>query len=299
MRLGITGATGFIGGAILREAKKRRWETVGFSRNPNRAVENCDELRDFSVPAEADLSNLDAVVHLAGESIAGLWTKEKKRRILDSRVNGTKDLVAAISNVETEKRPRVLVSASGIGIYGDCGDSWVDESSDIGFGFLADVCRQWESAAVAAESVGLRVVMPRIGIVLGTDGGILEKTLGLFRLGLGGRLGSGEQWMSWIHVEDVARVFLHLIDCASSTGPVNCVAPQPVTNAAFTDSLAVTLGKKANLPVPEFVFHTMPGGMKEMFLSSQRVATVELKAFDFSWNHGELGAALQDILKEK
>lgn len=295
MNVGITGASGFLGSAIIEEGKRRGWRLVAFSRNPARPLEGAEEMRSLAEAGEIDLEDLDALINLAGEPIAGLWTKDRKRRIRKSRLDLTTDLVEAISRLTRSRRPAVLVSASAIGYYGDRGEEGLDEASDVGFGFLAGVCRDWEAAAAPAVKLGVRVVTPRIGLVLG-DGGFLNKVRPVFKMGLGGRLGSGRQWMSWIHVHDLARIFAESVENASIHGPVNCVSPRPATNREFTRVYARVLGRPAFLPVPGILLKQLPGGMGRLFLDSQRVEPVAMEAFEFEWDYPDLEAALREIV---
>ncbi|MEM7602896.1 MAG: TIGR01777 family oxidoreductase [Verrucomicrobiota bacterium] len=295
MKIGITGASGFLGSAIVEEAKSRGWTVAGFSRNPDRSIDGVDEVRSLEDPENIDLEGIDSVIHLAGEPIVGWWTKEKRRRIYDSRVDLTSDLVEAIGKISRSRRPSALVSASASGFYGDRGDESLDEDSDVGFGFLSDVCRDWEAASAKAGKLGLRVVNPRIGIVLG-QGGFLKRLRLVFKLGLGGRLGRGNQWMSWIHLRDLARIFVEAADTSSSMrGAVNCVSPQPATNREFTNIYARVLGRKALLPVPAFVLRWLPGDMASLFLDSQKAEPAALKAFGFEWEFSILEDALREV----
>jgi len=294
MKIGITGATGFLGSAIVEEAKARGWSPVAFSRDSDASVPGADEVRASADRERIDLSGLDGVIHLAGEPIVGLWTRNKRQRIRDSRVDLTAGLVEAIAGISRSRRPAAFVSASAVGFYGDRGDEWLDEDSDGGFGFLPDVCREWEAAAAEASRLGCRVVNPRIGLVLGR-GGLLARLRPLFRMWSGGRLGSGKQWMSWIHRRDAARIFADCVAESGIRGRVNCVAPNPVTNREFTRAYAQVLERKAMLPAPEFLLRRLPGGMGRLFLDSQRADPVMMKAFGFEWEFPELEAALREI----
>ena len=244
----------------------------------------------------AKVSGFDAVVHLAGESIVGRWTNEKKSAIRDSRVLGTRHLSAALA--ETEAKPRVLVCASAIGFYGDRGDEILGEKSPIGRGFLPEVCSEWEDATRAAPQAGIRTVNIRIGLVLSAKGGALRSMLTPFKLGLGGRIGSGQQWWSWIHVDDIVRGIHHAIRTESLSGPVNLVAPNPVRNAEFTKVLASVLGRPAFFPVPEFALRLAFGEMAadELLLASQRVQPGRLGASGYTFRFRELRAALENLL---
>lgn len=293
MKVGITGATGFLGSAIMAEGKKRGWTVVAFSRG-EKSVDGADETRSLADPGSIDLDGLDALIHLAGEPIVGLWTKDKKRRIHESRVDLTRDLVEAMNRITRTRRPSVLVSASAIGYYGDRADEWLDEESDVGFGFLPTVCRDWESASAGAEKLGVRLVNPRIGLVMGREG-FLKRLRTVFILGLGGRLGRGNQWMSWIHVEDLARIFAECVENAGIHGRVNCVSPRPATNREFTTVYARVLGRPALFTVPAFLLKRLPGGMGSIFLDSQRVEPVVMQSFDFEWSFPDLESALRDV----
>lgn len=294
MKVGITGASGFLGPAIISEGKRRGWSLVAFSRDLRTRVEGADEVRSLSDPGAADLGGLDALVHLAGEPIAALWTKDRKRRILESRIGLTRDLAEAMARITPDERPRVFVSASAIGYYGDREDEVMEEESDVGFGFLAGVCRDWEAASAKVTKLGVRVVNPRIGLVLGR-GGFLARVRPIFRLGLGGRLGPGRQWMSWIHIDDLARLFAECVECPSIHGPVNAVAPSPVTNREFTEIYARVLRRKAWCPVPSFGLNLLPGGLGRLFLDSQRVEPSVMKAFGFAWHYADLESALRSL----
>ncbi len=295
-RIGITGASGFVGGALIAEATERGDEVVGFSRNPDRQIEGCTEVRGFSADNRSDLSGLDALVHLAGSSILGLWTPGKKREIRESRVRTTEDIVDALFAMDAEQRPRVFACASAVGFYGDRGDEWLDEESDAGFGFLAEVCKQWESTAARAENFGIRVIHLRIGFVLGQDGGAIPLMEKVFGMGLGGNLGNGRQWMPWIHIADVAGIIHTALDHEAIRGAVNVTGPEPAQNRELTEKIASTLGKPRALPVPSFVIKALPGGMHEMFLSSLRVDPTVMKSHGYEWKHPTLSSALKAAL---
>lgn len=290
MRVGITGASGFLGSAIMTEGKSRGWSVVAFSRGAG-VVDGADETRSLTEPGGIDLNELDALVHLAGEPIVGMWSRDKKRRIHESRIDLTRELVETMSRLPEARRPAVFVSASAVAYYGDRGNEWLDEESDVGFGFLPAVCRDWETAAVGTEKLGVRLVIPRVGLVLGS-GGLLKRLRPLFRVGLGGRLGRGQQWMSWIHVHDLSKVFADCVEKESLRGRINCVSPCPVTNGEFTKVYAEVLRRPAFFPVPAFPLKRLPGGMGDLFLASQRVDPVVLKSFDFQWSHPDLESAL-------
>jgi len=262
MRLGITGASGFIGRRASEMARARGWEVIPFSRQPRDAA-----TRKF-VPGEpADVDGLDAVLHLAGEPVLGIWTKSKRARIMESRVLGTRSIAEGFARAKHP--PRVLISGSAIGYYGDTGEREVDESSPPGKGFLADVCRAWEAEALKVKNA--RVVLLRTGFVLGRDGGAMKLILPVFRAGLGGRLGSGKQWMSCIHIDDVAGMALWVIGDDFVRGPLNAVMPRPVTNAEFTRDVARAVHRPAIVPAPALILRLVLGRMSSALLDSTRV----------------------------
>jgi len=246
------------------------------------------------MPANA-LHNVDTIFSLAGEPVAtGRWTAAKKKRIEESRVIGTRNLVKGIA--ASKHRPRVLVAASAVGFYGDRGDQVLDESATEGSDFLAQVCRGWEREAMAAEELGVRVVCVRIGVVLSPKGGALERMLPIFSLGAGGRLGTGKQWMSWIHIEDLANLLIHVATDEHIHGPVNGVAPEAVTNLEFTATLAKTLNRPAVFAVPSMALRFALGEMSGMLLASQRVRPVVAEQTKYKFKHPELNGALFDLL---
>ncbi len=246
-------------------------------------------------PPPAAFDGVDAVFHLAGDPIAeGRWTAAKKQRIRESRVLGTRHLVDALGKLQ--RRPSVLVSASAVGCYGSRGDEMLDELSPPAQGFLADLCVAWEQEARRAAEFGIRVVCIRTGVVLG-DGGALAKMLPPFRLGLGGPLGNGKQWMPWIHVDDLAALYLHAAENTACSGPMNGVSPNPVTNKEFTKRLASVLHRPAFLPAPYFALRLAFGQFAEVLFDSQRVLPKAAEACGFRFQHPDLTEALQSILK--
>jgi uncharacterized protein len=254
---------------------------------------------DPEQPLAPDLvSGFDAVIHLAGESIMGRWTKAKKDKIRNSRVRGTQNLAQALARAV--QKPRVFIVGSATGYYGDRGDEILREDSRSGTGFLAEVCREWEAASQAAADAGIRTVEIRTGVVLSPKGGALAQMLTPFRLGVGGRIGSGQQWWSWIHVQDHVAAIHHILKTVSLQGPVNLVAPQPLTNAEFTRVLASVLSRPAIFPLPAFVLRIALGQMaEEVLLSSQRVEPAKLSASGYSFQYPDLRAALRSLLQEK
>jgi uncharacterized protein (TIGR01777 family) len=244
-------------------------------------------------PAES-LRDADAVIHLAGEPVAQRWNEDVKRRIRESRVTGTRNLVDALKKLS--RPPAALVCASAVGYYGSRGDEILAETAAPGGGFLPEVCVAWESQARAAEALGMRVVTVRIGVVLDTHSGALPRMLPPFRMGVGGKLGSGKQWMSWIHLQDLVALF-HLALDQPLRGPMNGVAPYPVDNADFTRALAAALHRPAFFPVPAFALRTLFGEMSEVLLASQRVAPKAAEAAGFRFRFPQLEPALADLLK--
>jgi uncharacterized protein (TIGR01777 family) len=247
------------------------------------------------VPA-AVVSGFDAVIHLAGETVMGRWTDEKKSKIRDSRVQGTRNLVAAL--VQSQAKPRVFVCASAIGFYGNRGDEILGEKSPAGLGFLPEVCGEWEDASRAAVAAGIRTVNIRIGLVLSPKGGALGGMLTPFKLGLGGRIGSGRQWWSWIHIDDIVGAIHHALHTESLAGPVNLVGPNPIRNAEFTKVLASVLRRPAIFPVPEFALRLAFGGQAadEMLLASVRVQPGKLVSSGYNFKFPQLRAALDNLL---
>lgn len=287
MNIGITGASGFIGHAVRRELEKRGDTAVLFSRGDGVGR------RLFSLTHPLDVSDCDGLVHLAGESILGLWTREKRRRILESRVEGTRRLVEGIDRASV--RPRVLVSASAIGYYGDRGEEILDESSAAGTGFLAGVAQAWEAEAVKAEQFGVRVVLLRIGFVLGRDGGAMNLIRPVFRLGLGGRLGSGRQWMSCIEVGDLASMVVTSLHDENLRGAMNAVLAEPVSNKRFTESVARSAHRPALFPVPAFALRFLLGDLSHLLLDSQRVAPKRFIDHGFCYRHPTVESALEEV----
>jgi len=282
MIIAITGASGFVGRhttALLRRAG-----------HEIRAVSTRGEVR------AADLDGCDAVVNLAGEPVAQRWTSEARERIRSSRVEGMRQVVAALRGLKT--RPRVLLSASAIGFYGNRDDQILEESSPPGADFLAGVVVEWEREAEVARGAGIRVVMLRLGVILGPNGGALEKMLPPFRLGLGGRIGDGQQWMSWIHVDDVARLIAFAI-ANPVRGAINATAPNPVRNVDFTRELARALHRPAIFPVPKFALRALFGEMAAIVYASQRVMPDAALRAGFRFDFPELRAALENIVAAK
>jgi uncharacterized protein (TIGR01777 family) len=288
MRIVITGATGFIGRNLVAALQKAGHDIVTLGRGES-ATHRWDTLSD--APAAA-FEGAAAVVHLAGEPVAQKWTPEAKSRIRDSRVLVTERLVHGLSIAR--HRPQALICASAVGYYGDRGDELLPEDAGPGSGFLPKVCREWEAKADLAASLGMRVVKVRTGIVLGPDGGALKEMLTPFKMGVGGRLGDGRQWMPWIHLDDIVGIFRHVAE-GTFAGPLNGVAPGIVTNAQFTDALGQALHRPTVLPVPGFALKLMFGEMADVLLGSQKVIPRATEKSGYRFQYPELGAALKSL----
>lgn len=293
MRIGITGATGFIGSAFGKHAAAAGHEIVAFSRKGNFAAPWVAESR--RITDTLDASGCDALVHLAGETLMGFWSKAKKQRMWSSRADLTKSLVTSIE--KSASRPRILLAGSAIGFYGNRNDEMLNESSPRGTGYLSDLCVAWEEAAKRAETLGVRVVSLRTSMVLGSGGGAFPLLDRVFSFGLGGRLGSGAQWMPWIHIEDQVRLMLWCIENEHVTGPVNLAAPEAVTNAQFTRTLARLLKRPAFFHAPAFALRLLLRDMAdEMLLASQRVEPKAVLDLGFTFRHPDLQSALAALL---
>jgi uncharacterized protein (TIGR01777 family) len=296
MRVTITGATGLVGTRIVRALRERGDEVTVLSRDPEQAraalgVEAA-AWQPESGPAPADaLAGRDGVIHLAGENLAQRWSDDVKQRVVTSRELGTRNLVAGIR--AADPRPGALVSASGVDYYGVRGDERVTEESAPGSGFLAQVCVVWEREAAAAEELGLRVVRLRTAMALDKGGGALAKMLPFFRLGIGGPVAGGRQYLPWIHLDDLVRMYLAALDGQDWSGPVNAVAPNPPTNKEFSRALGRALRRPAVAPVPAFAIRLLYGEMADIVLHGRRAVPERALALGFTYAHPKLDEALK------
>ena len=303
MKVLVTGATGLIGRNLCRALAAADHHIVALSRAPEKAkglnaatVYKWDGIA--GPPPVAALQGINSVVNLAGEPIADhRWSPEQKKRIRDSRVISTRNLVEGLRQEGT--KPASLVSGSAVGFYGDREDEILDENSPAGRGFLSDVCSEWEEEAERASSLGVRVVRVRTGVVLSATGGALKKMLPAFKLGIAGRLGSGRQWLPWIHIIDLVSILHCALLSNSLSGPINATAPEPARNSDFTRELAHVLRRPAVLPLPSFALHLMMGEMSEILLGGQRAIPKALEQSGFEFRFRTLSPALEDLLGRK
>jgi uncharacterized protein (TIGR01777 family) len=300
MRVLVTGATGLIGARLVRRLSERGDEVTVLSRDPARAAERLGgvaaerwDLMSEPAPAQA-LEGRDAIVHLAGEPVAQRWTESSRRAMRDSRIVGTGNLVAGMRAAVAA--PGVLVSSSAVGFYGDRGDERLDESAAAGTGFLAEMCQAWETAAGRAGELGARVACVRTGIVLDRHGGALAKMLAPFRLGVGGPVAGGRQYMPWIHIDDLVDLFVAALDDERYTGPLNGSAPEPVTNAQFSRALGRALHRPAVMPVPALALRLLYGEMAQIVLEGQRAVPARALELGHAFAHDDLDQALRSAL---
>ena len=297
MKILITGATGMIGKSLQKSLRAKGHELLLASRRPPKddSFVQWDVKSGFAEPEK--LEGIDAVIHLAGENLNALrWTDDKKKAIRDSRVLGTRDVVDTI--FELKQRPKVLVSASGVGFYGDRGNDELTETSKSGKDFLAEVCREWEGEARRAEDSGVRTVLLRAGLVLSKDGGALATMLTPFKFGLGGVVGDGKQWMSWISLDDHIDVINFVLENDNMRGAINSVSPNPVTNEEFTKILGEVLYRPTFIPVPEFAVHFAFGEMGEtLLLGSIKAIPKRLEDAGFKFKFPELKKAIENAVK--
>lgn len=293
----ITGATGFIGQRLVNYLLSNGHEVNYLGKQRSMALDGRAAFHLWKRNEEPSLNSvprLDTIVHLAGEPVAQRWNEKVKQAIYSSRVDGTRKLVTAIGNLR--HKPSVLVSASAVGIYGNRGDEILTEKSAPGKDFLADACLGWEREALRAGEFGVRVVTVRIGIVLGSQGGALKQMLVPFRLGAGGPLGSGKQWMPWITLQDVVRLFVFAAEQESVHGALNGSAPEPVTNAEFTKALSKVVHRPAVVPVPKFALRLAFGQMADSMLASQRVIPEAAQQAGFQFEHSKIEEALRSVI---
>lgn len=307
MRIAITGATGLIGSAVVQAAQARGDEVAALSRSPDRARSvlgdqvEIYEWRDplGEAPPASALDGADAVVHLLGEPVAQRWSAEAKQKIRDSRILSTRMLVTALGALPDARRPGVLVSQSATGYYGPRGDEAIDEDASPGTDFLAEVTVAWEAEAQTASRLGMRVALPRTGVVLAGSGGALAQMLPPFRLGVGGPVAGGRQYVPWIHLDDVVGALLKCVDDVQASGPVNLTAPGPATNAELAHALGHVLHRPALLPVPGLALRILYGEMSVIVTTGARVVPSRLKELGYDFAHPELEPALRDVLDRK
>ncbi len=301
MRVTITGATGLVGRKLVAALQQRGDEVTVLSRSPDRAAAELGVeavgWQPLQEPAPADaLTGRDAIVHLLGENVAQRWTERARTAIRDSREVGTRNLVAGLR--AAQPAPAALVSASAVGYYGPHGDEIVDERTPPGNDFLADVCVAWEREADAATGLGMRVVKLRTGVVLDRDGGALAKMLPPFRLGVGGPVAGGRQYLPWIHVDDLVTLYLRAVDDAGWSGAFNASAPEPVTNRDFSRALGRALHRPAIAPVPGLALRALYGDMAEIVTEGQRAVPRRALEDGHQFTRGDLDEALRDVLSE-
>ena len=302
MRVLITGATGTIGRAVTDRIRSRGDDPVVTSRNPGRASDALGagvEVHAWpdptAAPPPAEALRVDGIIHLLGEPIDQRWTDESRKRIRESRVGSTTQLVAGLAALPEPERPSVLVSQSAVGYYGDRGPELLPEDARPGAGWLAQVVIDWEQAAHRVPA-GVRVVTTRTGVVLSPSGGALAKMLPFFKLGVGGPVAGGDQYVPWIHLDDVAGGLLHCLDHAEARGAANLSAPEPVTNKTLSRALGKTLGRPALLPVPGFAVSLLYGEMAELVTGGQRAVPAQLQQLGYAFEHPDLDEALTDVL---
>ncbi len=302
MTIGITGASGFLAqglASFLEQSGQSLWR---YSRGPARAQghwlqQSPADALPCPPPRDGAAGGLDALVHLAGESLLGLWTAAKRRRMVESRVEGTRRVIEAMARWPQELRPKVLVCASGAGFYGDRGEQWLTEDSARGEGFLADLCEQWEQAAQQATALGMRVVQLRLGMVLGREGGALPLMRLLWRLGLGGVWGDGQQWQPWIAQQDVQRLIWHALQTPTLQGPLNACAPGLLRHGEFARGLGQALHRPTLWRLPKLLAQNLGGAqVREMMLCSARVQPAAALASGFVFAQPQLAQALEDLL---
>lgn len=292
MQIVLTGATGFLAGHLIPKLQAAGHEIRTLGRRPLHDL-GFSKWDSSEEPAAEVFESAAAVIHLAGENVAQRWTRESKERMRSSRIDGTRNLVQALSRAAN--KPATLLSASAVGFYGSRGDEILTETSMRGSGFLADMAYEWEDASRDAERLGIRVVLLRFGLILGADGGAFPKMLKPFQMGAGGRLGSGKQWMPWIHIDDAVELVLFALGDAAVRGPLNVTSPQPVTNADFTHALGAAVNRPTVMSVPEFGLKLALGEMAEAVLASERVIPAAAQAAGFRFQFPEVAPALTQL----
>lgn len=298
MKIAISGASGLIGTALRSSLVSDGHEVIAMTRRASLPpLETITWDVDQGRFDASGLEGVDAVVHLAGEPVAQRWNQERKNAIRQSRVRGTKLLVEGLRSLKNP--PKLLVSASAVGFYGGCGDTELDESAPPGKGFLPEVCDEWEKATMDALGLGIRAVCMRTGIVLSTRGGALGQMLLPFKLGLGGPLGSGQQWMPWIHIDDIVGAFRYVMANDDLVGAVNGTSPNPVTNANFSKALGHALHRPAVLPVPAFALKLLFGEMAQILLEGQRALPKKLLFTGYEFKYPDLSGALEDVIGQR
>lgn len=299
MRLLITGASGLIGKALQSSFKEKGYEMLLASRSEAKDAQHIQWSAEtgFDEGDLKQLEELDAVIHLAGENVSGLrWTDEKKKAIRDSRVFGTRSMIETFDKLK--QKPKVFISGSAIGFYGDRGNEELTETSAAGKTFLAEVCKEWEAESRRAEDQGIRTVLLRTGIVLSKDGGALAAMLTPFKLGVGGVIGDGKQWMSWVSIDDVVGIINYVLENENVRGAVNLAAPVPVTNEEFTKTLGSVLYRPTFLPLPEFAIHMIFGEMGDaLLLDSTRVIPKRLQEAGYEFKYTDLKTAIENAVK--
>ena len=294
-RILLSGASGLLGGALLPSLKSRGFQVIRLVRGEARGDDQI-AWHPWQPLSPETVSGFDAVIHLSGETVVGRWTDAKKAKIRESRVVSTGNLARALS--KAAEKPPVLITASAIGYYGNRADELLRESSSAGTGFLAEVCQEWEDAARPAADAGIRCAQIRTGVVLSPDGGALQKMLTPFRMGVGGNVGNGRQWMSWIHIQDWIGAVHHILKTDLVQGAVNMVATKPVTNAEFTSTLGSVLSRPTIFPVPAFAAKLAFGQMaEEVLLASQRVEPNKLVTSGYPFQYSDLRRALEALLR--
>ena len=295
MRILLSGATGFIGKKLGIALTAKGHEIIALVRDKNKVLPfSCEKISWDE--AEAQLKDIDAIVHLAGESIADKrWSAKRKKIILESRIETTKKMHDFLRTASGRKA-QVFSSASAIGYYGDRGDEILTENAPAGSGFLAEVCKAWEKEIFSDNK--MRMVALRFGMVLGNEGGAFAKILPIFKRGFGSKLGSGRQWMSWIHVDDLVNLILFSLENTEIHGVINAVSPEPITNTIFTKKLCIALGVKEFFPVPSFILKIILGEMSTLVLASQRVIPEKILKLQFSFRFPTINLALNDLTKK-